>query len=268
MTTRCVLAVGLLVLATVVGCGEAQDTASVPARLAVADDAAPLGPGAVDPGILQDPTGYQPAQPPTGEVAAGGSTPAAGGGETPADTATWANTLAEDLVNFLRDGEVEMALGLFNPEHVAAVGDEALNALYNTADTLTRLSRTLEDKLGEDEARALMAIPRQTEVLPSVELVNPTQATLTPNAAGLLLGNVKESPSLIAEFQDGRWRLQLDGPLTADDVADIVAYHEKLRSALNEVIDWVEASDPIDVEQLRDALRNAAEGEPVEVGAP
>jgi hypothetical protein len=100
---------------------------------------------------------------------------------------------------------------------------------------------------------------------PKLEILDARHASLTPNLAVILFGPAKAGLTLALALQDDGWKFQLDAPLTAADVDAIVAYHEHLQSALDQLVEWVEATPTLDEAQLQAALTKALLGQPLEL---
>jgi hypothetical protein len=252
----------------IASCGEGPDA---PPRRAVVSEAVesavPVGVNATDPGILLDASAYQPATPPTGSVTERTGERTAGPDSGAQSPESQVQSLVNDFVSFIRDGEIELALGLFNAEQVQPLLDN-IDPLYATADRLDRLGRALEDKLGETPAQELMSVVRGLpQTAPQWQIVNADQATVQTNLDRLLFGPVKAAPSMILARQNGVWRFQLDAPLTQDDVSKIVLYHDSLQTALDKITEYVESQQTLDEARLREMLDKAGQGEPVDVNA-
>lgn len=269
MASRALVLSGVCCAALLVGaCGEPPDSRSAARRLVgAAPEEAPLPRPVHDPGILQDPTTYQPAK--GGGLGPGAlrGQPAATPGELGGDARAQVASTFNDLRTLIRDGEVKLVLGLFDAEHVAALGPAQSDALYTTFERIDRLARSLREKVGEGKTEQILAVlwGAAGEVEPRV--IDADHAAVQPNVARILFGPGKVTPTLVFVRQEGRWRAQLDSPLTADDAAAIVAFHAQLQVALGEITDWVEAAAEVDEARLREALEKALAGQETGLGA-
>ncbi len=261
----CIAACLLPVVLLACSCGESQEPPTgLDKTIGGVKAGTPLAQAAADLGILADPTTYQPAQPPSGSAAAGD---AVSDIDATAETSPGAsaNVAVEFLAGSISDGELVDALRVFNPEHVAALGDEQLDALYATFEALYEtLLPELEDKFGADYASSLRAELRGEL---KCEIVDPENAQVAPNPAALLFGPVKELPYLAVVHRDGQWLFQLDVALTEDDAEAIVAYHNKLQEELEKVINWLYDTEDVTAERASELVRAALAGDTVDVGA-
>lgn len=252
----CVLALSGLLGA----CGDSQDTAPPHNEmLGGTKEGTPLAGGVTDPGILRDPADYQPAKVP-GVLAPGAAADAGAGTAASGDVDTQVRTLVGDLINAIRDGEVELALKCFNHEHVAALDEDLWEPLFSSLEAVDRLARRLE---ATQVNRLLDGLRGAGAEEPKWDLLDAEHASVTPNLARVLFGPVKHSESMIAARQADGWKFQFDTPLTAEDAAAIVTYHEKLLGALQQILDWLDANEEFDEAVLAQAARNALNGEPL-----
>jgi hypothetical protein len=173
--------------------------------------------------------------------------------------------LATDLVGSIRDTEVEFALRTFEPAHVAALTSDELNPLFANFETLT----VIAERLGAGKAPGLLGALRGVgEEQLKVDLVDASNAGVTPNVARVLFGPKAAGPALKAKLGEKGWKFQLDAPLSEADVAAIRAYHEKLGDALLTISKYVRSADPLDEAKLKAAAEAALAGEPVDLPVP
>jgi hypothetical protein len=267
------LSFGVCLTGLLCSCGESQDTALPSAKtLGGVKEGAPLVRPAYDPGIMQDPTTYQPAKMPTNATIARVSAPreeqpaAAGGG---GDAETQVKTAVRDLVNALKDGEADMALRMFNGDEVGALSAK-VDILLNTFEKADLLGRLLRGKLQLDDATVarLVGPLRGDAAGLKWDLLDADHATLTPDPAAILFGPNKAPPALSLTRQGGEWKFQLGGPLSEADVAAIVTYHEQLQQSLDQIVAWLDTSGTTDEAEITGNLDKALKGEPLELKAP
>lgn len=261
------LGLSLLLITLPGGCTEAHDGATPPPKtLGGVKEGAPLGPVTGDPGILQDPSAYQPAKV-EGKLGTPGATAAAGGG---ADTGATADEQIRSVVMFLsnaiHDGFPDLALKAFNEQHVAPL-KEQIDIVFATFTTFyDALYPELEMVFSGDKARELEGVLLGTSGQdPEWTILSGESASVTPNVAAILFGPAKSTPSLTVMQQDGEWQFQLDAPLTAEETQQIVQYHEKLQEQLNRIVDYLYAVDNPDVQVVRTAIEQARAGETIEL---
>lgn len=256
----CVLASGGLLGA----CGDSQDTTAPHNQLlGDAKEGAPLAVGVTDPGILRDPADYQPAKVP-GVLAPGAAADAGPGMVASGDADAQVRILVDDLINAIRDIEVELALGCFNPDHVAALDEDQWDPLFNSLEAVDRIGRRLEASQANRVLGGLRSVGAEE---PRWDLLDAEHASVTPNLALVLFGPVKRGESMAVALQEGEWKFQFNTPLTATDVADITAYHEKLLDSLQQIQDWLDANENFDETILAEAARSALNGEPLNLPA-
>jgi hypothetical protein len=253
---------GLLLTA----CGEAQDANTRSNRsVGGVKEGAPLAATVSDPGILQDAASYQPAKLPAGQT---GDLPRPARPVAPipvADPASEARDTAAALVDALKDGEVELALRLFNAEQVKPLRAQA-DVIYATFEKIDLLQRLLVEKLDATRAERLLAELRGGAAEPQTDLLDAEHASVAPNPALVLFGAEKTAPNLQLVRQKNEWRFQLQAELTDGDVQTIKAYHEKLQAALDRLMAWVDASPTVDEAQLQAELSKARDGRPLSIG--
>lgn len=249
-------------------CGDSQDTPSHYDRtLGDTKEGAPLAQGVSDPGILEDQIIYQPAKV-QGGLGVGAAADA--GGEravTGGDTDAQIREVVAFFINQIRDGDPGQALRVFNPEHVAALTEDNLDAIYGTLETLYEsLVPKLEDQLGGPQTEKLLGIlGGDPESNLTWEIHDADNATVSPNPSTILFGSLQTAPTMVLTRQAGEWKFQLEAPLTAEDVEAIVAYHENLREQLNKIIDWIYDAGTVDRAVLEEAVSQALQGQPVEL---
>lgn len=263
------LGCGVGVVFLVGACGESQDSPTrLGGTLGGVKEGAPLGPPIVDTGILQDATAYQPPRMAEGFDAVPEVRPTplperggAGGAEAAVRTAV------ANLVNAVRDGEVTLALRAFRSEDVRLLAEQS-ELLFATFATLDTLGRHLKGSFDPTKISTWLAKVRGVGGdLPRWELLDPQNASVTPNPAALLLGPTKATPVLRLVLDSGQWRFRLDAPLTKADVDAIVAYHQELQEQLGRIIDWVARTSAVDEATLSAALDAAVAGQAVELPA-
>lgn len=222
--------------------------------------------GPVDTGLLADPKDYQPAKIP------GAVTPGLDGSGSGAPTAATPDTsnadtqvrgAVLDLVGFVRDQEVENALRLFNEEQAKALLDnDAFDPLFGTFELVDQLTRQL-DKSKVDALLGGLRGAGATQ--PTWDLLDAEHASVKPNIGKVLFGPATTGDAMVVAKQEGVWRFQLDKPLTAEDVAAIVAYHQKLQEQLTKLIDYVSSVDQVDEAVVTAAATAALNGEEVQL---
>jgi len=261
-----ILGMGVGAALVLCSCGEAEDPPSRLNRtIGGVKEGAPLGRAAVDPGILQDPSTYQPAKL-TGVQGGSGFGDDFGDASGAADETTQVNRVVAQLATNVKEGRVELILGSFRPDDVAVLtGDEAaMTVLFNTFDTIDPMERSLVDALDINRAEQMLAIVRGLAgAEPTWELLGPGHVSVQPNLASLLFGPERKTPTLALGLSDDGWKYELDSPLTADDVSGILDYHEKLQDALDEVTSWLDAGEGVTEERVREVLTKAVAGEPL-----
>jgi hypothetical protein len=274
--TQWIIIGGLLAGIALLGaCGDSEPPPSKYNRV-LGDSAvgAPLGPIAPDPGILENPTNYNPtpveATPGIRAAGAGdgggAAATAAGGGGGDLDDV---RTLAQFLVNTIRDGDVDIALRAFNADDIAAISEDDIDRMYATFETIgDGLGFLLEERLGVQRARNLLSHLYGTVDLElRVEILDAQHATVAPRLTTVLFGPQVGGDTMIVEKRDGAWQFHFDAPLTAEQVQQIAAYHERLQEQINRIIDWIYDSESIDEAALTAALEQAGQGEEVNLGA-
>ena len=262
------LGFGVCATGLLCSCGESQDTALPSGQtLGGVKEGAPLGRPAFDPGILQDATTYQPAKTPSGSALVSSATPTekrAAAAEGGGDAEQQVKTMVRDLVNALKDGEVDLALRMFNGDEVGALSAK-VDALLNTFEKVDLLGRLLRDKLKLDEAAVarLLGPLRGTDTGLKWDLLDAEHATLTPDPAAILFGPAKAPPALSLTRQGAEWKFQLGAPLSEADVDAIVAYQQQLQKSLDQIIDWLDSTGTTDEAQIAANLEKALKGEPL-----
>jgi len=248
------------------GCGSSQEPTRQDQTMGGVKEGAPLGRSVADPGILAEGAGYQPAKLPAGAEAA----PVAGRraeatpkrADSGADADTQVKAAVRNLVNNLKDGEIEVVLRSFDAEQVAPLLDK-VDPLLNTYEKVGLLQRHLAKKMEPAKAEELTAPLRGGEANLKWEILDPNHASISPNLTQPLFGP-KATPSLELVREGGEWRFQLAAPLTAADVEEILAFHQQLQKALDAIVEWVATSATVDEAQLQTLIGNALRGEPVE----
>ena len=267
------LGFGVCAAGLLCSCGESQDTALPSGRtLGGVKEGAPLGRPAFDPGILQDATTYQPAKTPSSSAIARSATArvqpaaAAGGG---GDAETQVKTTVRDLVNALKDGEVDLALRMFSSDEVGTLTAK-VDVLLNTFEKADLLERLLRGKLQLDDATVarLLGPLRGGDATLKWDLLDAEHATLTPNPAAILFGPAKAPPALSLTRQGAEWKFQLGAPLSEADVDAIVSYHQQLQKSLDQIVDWLDTTGTKDEAEITANLEKALKGEPLELKAP
>jgi hypothetical protein len=267
MTARVSLLLGsvLCIGWAVWSCGNSQEeSARWNQTLGGSKDGAPLVRDVSDPGILQDAVAYQPAKAPGARSS--GAAPGTGKpGATGGDAGAQVRTLVNDLVSALKDKEVELALKCFNAEQIKALTEDRWEPLYTTLDLVDQIAR----RLGPGKADRLLGVLRGAgDTQPKVDALDADHASVTPNLATVLFGSVKQARAMSAARGPEGWKFQLDGPLTDADVEALAAFHKKLQAGLNQIIDWLDAAKKVDEAQLKTAVAQALQGEPITLEAP
>lgn len=264
----------LLVCVFLQACGEPPDEPVDRLKpLGDVKEGAPLVHAVHDPGILQDPSSYQPTQL-SGDLAiqrraAGadaGRAMGGAGGVPSAGSEEQIRIAIADLVNALKDGDIELALRSYDTEHVAALREQ-INELYSTFETRdTTLRSFLEAALDPIQADRLVGrMVGGGDVSPTYEILGPQSVSVTPNVALMLFGPQLAGPAMQLALTAEGWRFQLERPLTPADVTGIVSYHEQLRTALGEMIDWLSNEKDVSPAAVESALDNALHGRPLEL---
>ncbi len=267
--TQFILACGLCAALGLSSCGSSQDSPSQQDRApGGSKESAPLARGIHDPGILADATTYQPAKVP-GSLGPGPAADASKAAPTGGDADAQVRAVVGKLSKSLSEGQVEEALKLFNAEHVRALVEDKrrLDTLFATFNRIDDLTKSLSGKLDPVLAQQLgQAMGVGGAEAMKWDLVDATHASVTPNIAVVLFRPARLSFSLILLKQADGWKFQLDSPLTADDVAAIIAFHKTFQEGLDKVIEWARASDKIDAPKLMNAIMQALAGQPVDLG--
>lgn len=266
MTKRCRLIVGcVLVLGGLLcSCGDSQES-SAPYDHTLGDvkEGAPLVTGVTDPGILKDPTSYQPTTPPSGEPASMGGESAAAGSSGGGGAGDEVKTAAEELLGDLRDGEIQLALEYFNPEHVQVLLDgDRYDPMFTTFELIDAVAQRVDAAKVNELLGGLRGLG-SAEL--KWELADNDHASVTPNITMLLFGPVRAADAMVLVRGENGWRFQLDTPLTAEDVDAIVTFHQNLQTALNQIITWLDASATVDEAQLKTAIAQALSGQPIDL---
>lgn len=256
---------GLVVVSilTLPGCGDAVTPPAIDSQsVGGVPSGAPLGAARSNRAVLlTDATQYRPAQ--AGPGAAGGD---GGGGSAGPAAATGGDADAQvrdavrDMVSLILDGEALVALRIFNPDEVAALID-GTDPLFATLEQLDALRRSVAEKLGDAEAARLDRVARGLEPAPNHRVLDAQNASVEPVPIMILIGPERTPGSARLTLMDGRWRLQLDRTLTAQDVEAIHSYHAQLGDRLARIHDWVLDNAQIDAAVLENALRAALRGE-------
>lgn len=252
----CIVALcGIVGFAGLSGCGDAQEN---PTRLTVG---IPVGATPSDPAILGDITQYQPAKPPSVTAAGPGGSKSEVATGSGGDAEAQVQARVEALLRAVQEGDVEAAVGSFNPEHVAALG-EARDAMVLTFERLDQFTRFLKEKTDPTELEQVLGpLSGGAAHRLQFELLDPQHASVTPNVAVILFGPVGASPALRLEQADGKWQFQLDGPLTEADSAKIKAFHDELQVTLDALIDKVDAAETVNIQELAAAWAAALGGQ-------
>ncbi len=257
MRKRWLWACGVSATCLLCSCGDSQQS-STPNNKALGgkQEGAPLPQSSADPGILGDQTAYQPPRPP------GASGVSLIGKAAAGDVHGQVLAAVGELVNALRSGQVDAALKLFRDEDVAALSAQ-MDALFKTCDQYDRLTNALREKLGAGKLEQLPLPASIKEPKPTEQ--DEAHATATPNVTQILFGPERGAPTtaMLMVLEDGKWKFRLDKPLSAADVEAIVAFHQKVQSGLEKVMDWVDTHETPDVDQLTTALMQVMSGEAV-----
>ena len=264
-TIRLTLACGLLIALGLCSCGDSQESAA-PHNRALGDtkEGAPLVTGETDAGILEDPANYTPTQvegalDPSGSAEERGG---AGGG----DADDQVRATVQTLVTAMNTGDAAAVLELFNAEQVALLAENP-DVVLSTFEKVSLLKRILSDKLGELTAEQLaQALGGSSGVEPTWDLLDAEHASVRPNVTAMLLGPVRPSEALALAREADGWRIQLESPLTAEDVDAVVAYHTALQAALDGIINWADEAEQLDEAQLQALLLQALQGQPPALG--
>ncbi|MBP7748192.1 MAG: hypothetical protein KA383_18925 [Phycisphaerae bacterium] len=254
-------AVGLLC-----SCSESQEPPIGRERtLGGVKEGAPLPKSVADPGILQDPANYQPAKVPGAPVAPvtaeRGATEDAGSG--PEDEV---RAVVTRVAEAFSKGDIDVVLRAFDAEQLGPLAERS-ELLAATLEKMALLERLLGEKLKVEEGEAQAVIQGLTAgMLPAlqIDVLDAEHVSVTPNLTAVLFGHVKATPALQMVRADGEWKIQLDAPLTEEDVTQIVAYHEQLQTSLDQVVDWAEKAETIDFAELQTMLTRVMTGQPLD----
>lgn len=178
MTTRWLLALALPTIAVgLSACGEGSENGGPASHM-------PVAAHVVDPGVLQDPTGYQPAtfEPLPGSPAARGSTFSGGGGAEDSAIRTLVRDAAAAILGF--DGAA--LLDSLDPQAIAPVEPlrPDLISTFEKVQTLQRLGTSKLDPAAAQASnqfneRAAAAIPDALASALVVEMLSPTSASIS-----------------------------------------------------------------------------------------
>jgi hypothetical protein len=264
-SARRIFGIGLCVGWTLGGCGASQEPTRQDRSVGDVKEGAPLGRDVADPGILAEASGYQPAKLPAGAEAPPAGRRLDQGPKRPdtgANADTQVKAAVRDLVNALKDGEVELALRGFDAEQVAPLMGK-VDTLLSTYAKVDLLRRHLAKKLDDPKVERLLGPLWGGEAELKWEILDPDHASIAPNLTRPLFGP-KATPTLQLVRQQGEWRFQLEAPLTAADADEIVAYHNQLQQGLDAIVDWVATSANVDEQQLQKLISAALQGQPVQ----
>lgn len=253
------------VAALLYACGKTQEPPTRDPRvLGGTPEGAPVGLATVDTGILQDQTQYRPASfGGAGPADAGASAAAAG-----ADAAAAARELVTNLLNDIESGEVELVLRALEPDQIEPLAADT-EFLHRTYELFERLVRGLRQAEGEATAEKLSSgLRRRFAEALKIDPVDADSVTVSPNPLLVVFGPAKTPPVLTVRRHEDRWRVWLEAPLTADDVAAIRAYHEQLQKSLGALIEAMESGTLKESGALVAALVKAALGLELELPGP
>ncbi|MFH1747657.1 MAG: hypothetical protein ABIG44_11495 [Planctomycetota bacterium] len=232
-TIRVFSGVGLLLIVLLCSCGKSTEPPEpYTAVLGGSAQGAPMAQPATDTGILADQTAYKSASP-----TAGGAGAAAGPGGGPSgvatvDVSTAAREMVNNLLNDMQSGEIEFVLGAFNQEHIALLREDD-EFLWNTQGAYSYLTRALGDAYGDSSIEQLNTDLRNLVMNSlSIDPIDANTATVTPNPLVALFGLEKAAAALTIGRQGDEWKIQLEQPLSAEDVTAIRAYHGRLKEEL------------------------------------
>lgn len=204
-------------------------------------------------GLLQEPpSAYKPAPAPTAQPASSAK-PA-----TPGDKLV--RQAYDDLVNAIRDGEVELAIRAFESEQVAALKGDALDPIFATMELVDRIARRVDESRLNELLGPLRGVGVETV---KVDLLDAQNGSASPNPTAVLLGPLAPTAALRFKLGPSGWKAQLEKPIEDADLAALQAYHTQLQDALNAILDWVRASANVDEAALKAAAAAAVRGEPL-----
>ncbi|MGE0478861.1 MAG: hypothetical protein AB7Q17_00185 [Phycisphaerae bacterium] len=228
---------------------------------------APVRTPPVDAGILKDLSTYQPAPPPAGAGAAiaGGASIAGGDAQSEVKAALL------DVVKAAIRGDIDVALDAFNADHVAALKADT-SVLLDTYDKVARLVRGISEKLGQpidlkdpDALFARIAPGQDLFAGVVVEVTDPDTAHVgaPQEALAAVMGTMGGIPGVGAApsadqrvtlvRQDGKWRIQLPKPITAEEAAQANRVLKALHPIIDKLTDQVDQADiksPQDLQAL------------------
>jgi hypothetical protein len=204
------------------------------------------GPSLVtDLGILEDPAKYKPASTLRGAGLSG-------------DERTQIEAALQELKTAAINRDYGAVLGMFNPAHVAVLKDRS--ELFAIKDTEDLLRRVLSEKLGDEAVAQLDALGKAAQAqTPSIEVHDNENATVKPNLVAPLLGP-KATPAMAMKKIDNVWKIDLGSPLTDQDAEAIAAFHLKIQTAMDKLIQALEQDRITDLKQFIVAATQALQG--------
>lgn len=257
---------GLTATLTICACSDSSEPTTGASRtLGGVKEGAPIAPGVLDVGILQDATSYQPTKPPPSS----GSPAPVALAKDPKEQAAQAKAAATELFGkfaaALAQGEVDGILGLYDAEQVGTLPEHAAE-LSATFTKLQAMQQALEDKADpelKEQIAGSLGGAAMTE--PTIEIADKEakRVQIAPNLGMLLLGPKRAPPTepmRLAE-REGKWVIDLGDPLTEEEVTEIVAFHSQLQAALDAAIRLVGEAETVDMMQLGVIMAQALQGE-------
>ena len=173
--------------------------------------------------------------------------------------------LVEDLVTAYAQGDVIALLEKFNPADIALLQDspETLDVLYSTLeDSRAFLEKSISAKLGPE----VVAQVYERELLSFrddliIDIRGADSATVKPSTPVRRLLGPAASDVIAVERTGGLWLIHLEAPLSEDDLTAISEYHERVQTAVQELIDMIDDDTITTADQIQQAREMALAGE-------
>ena len=184
-----------------------------------------------------------------------------------ADASAAVAELVTNLLDDMESGEVELVVRAMAEAQIETLLED-YDFLYHTSELYERMTRLLADLDGDAAAEQLSKDLRALAVGNlKIEMVDANTAAVTPNPLLIVLGPGKTPAALTATKDDGDWKVRLDAPLTAEDVAEITQYHEKLQEGLDALIEALDSDEIEGHQAVYRALVQIGQGRELDLAA-
>jgi hypothetical protein len=259
-TTRRVIGLGLAGVLLLAGCGKAEPQAGpYPTILGDTPAGAPLPPPRADLGILADQTTYQPASYAGGT---GGRGRGSGTAAT-ADAATAGKQFVAALLKQYEAGKLDEVIDLFTFEEIEPLASD-YDFLVLTWERLDTLLGLLTSAYGTSSAQQLKSDLGKLATDGQRIEAQAEQVRITPNPLLVILGPQHTPPELVLVRRGEQWKIHLPQPLTAEALAEVLAYHEQVQRALDQLIEALDNKTIAGREAVYAALLKVGQGQPLE----